>query len=242
MQSTWRFLRGLVAGPMLAPRLGQLLIGLVAYGAGIGLMVRGAIGVPPWDVLAQGLSRVSGLDFGLVTNLIGLAVLALWIPLRQKPGLGTLLNVLIVGTSAQAVLWTVPVVDDLLVRIPLFIGGLAMVALATGAYIGAAFGPGPRDGLMTGLHARTGLPIWLVRTALELTVLVIGWVLGGNVGIGTLAFALLIGPMAHVTMRWFDLRPRMRAAQERRDAAAALAAAGPVATGPLGTGPTPVAS
>jgi len=222
MQSTRRFLRSLVAGPMLAPRLVQLVIGLIAYGAGIGLMVRAAVGVAPWDVLAQGVSRVSGLDFGLVTNLIGLTVILFWIPLRQKPGLGTLLNVLLVGTSAQGVLWVLPVVDDLLVRIPLFAGGLALVALATGAYIGAAFGPGPRDGLMTGLHTRTGLPIWLVRTVLELTVLAIGWLLGGNVGVGTLAFALLIGPMAHVTMRWFDLRPRMRARSARGEDAVRL--------------------
>jgi uncharacterized membrane protein YczE len=233
MQSTSRFFRDLVADPLLAPRLVQLVIGLIAYGAGIGLMVRAAVGVSPWDVLAQGVSRVTGLEFGLVTNLIGLTVLALWIPLRQKPGLGTVLNVLVLGTSAQLVLWVLPTTDELLVRIPLFAGGLAMVALATGAYIGAAFGPGPRDGLMTGLHARTGLPIWLVRTALELVVLTIGWVLGGNVGVGTLAFALLIGPMAHTTMRWFDLRPRMRAAQERRDAAAARSAAGPLPTDPI---------
>ena len=229
MQSTRRFLRSLVAGPLLAPRLVQLVIGLIAYGAGIGLMVRAAVGVAPWDVLAQGISRVSNLDFGLVTNLVGLAVIALWIPLRQKPGLGTLLNVLLVGTSAQAVLWALPVIDDLLVQIALFIGGLCLVALATGAYIGAAFGPGPRDGLMTGLHTRFGIPIWIARTALELTVLLIGWLLGGNVGLGTLAFALLIGPMAHVTMPWFDLRPRIHKAQQRRDAALSAPTTGTIA-------------
>ncbi len=207
--------------PLLARRLVQLVVGLVAYGAGIALMVRAAIGVPPWDVLAQGVSRVTGLDFGLVTNLIGLGVLALWIPLRQRPGLGTVLNVLLLGTSAQAVLWLVPAPESLLVRVPLFAGGLALVALATGAYIGAAFGPGPRDGLMTGLHARTGLPIWVVRTAIEVAALGVGWTLGGNVGIGTVAFALLIGPMAQRTMRWFDLRPRIASTPARTAAAVA---------------------
>ena len=181
-------------------RITQLVIGLVLYGVGLGLMVRAAIGVPPWDVLSQGLVNHLGLNFGLWTNIIGLAVLLLWIPLRQKPGLGTVLNVLMIGPSAQLVLWLLPEQESLWVRIPLFALGLFSVAVASGLYIGARLGPGPRDGLMTGLHARTGLKIWIVRTAIEVTVLVIGWILGGNVGIGTLLFALLIGPMVGVTI------------------------------------------
>ncbi|MGX5681546.1 membrane protein YczE [Schumannella luteola] len=181
-------------------RITQLLVGLFLYGFGIALMVRGAIGVSPWDVLTQGISLQTGLPFGLVTNLVGLVVLLLWIPIRQKPGIGTILNVLLVGPSAQVGLWVIPEVENLVTRVILFAGGLALVALATGLYIGARFGPGPRDGLMTGIHRKWGWRIWIVRTAIEVTVLVIGWLLGGNVGIGTLAFALLIGPMVGVTM------------------------------------------
>lgn len=181
-------------------RIGQLLVGLFLYGFGIALMVRGAIGVAPWDVLSQGIALQTGLPFGLVTNIVGGAVLLLWIPIRQRPGIGTVLNVLLVGPSAQVGLWVIPEVDDLFSRVVLFAGGLAMVALATGLYIGARFGPGPRDGLMTGIHRKYGWKIWIVRTGLEVTVLTIGWLLGGNVGIGTLAFALLIGPMVGITM------------------------------------------
>ena len=181
-------------------RIGQLLVGLFLYGFGIALMVRGAIGVAPWDVLSQGIALQTGLPFGLVTNIVGGVVLLLWIPIRQRPGIGTVLNVLLVGPSAQVGLWVIPEVDDLFSRVVLFAGGLAMVALATGLYIGARFGPGPRDGLMTGIHRKYGWKIWIVRTGLEVTVLTIGWLLGGNVGIGTLAFALLIGPMVGITM------------------------------------------
>jgi len=185
---------------ILSRRIGQLLLGLFLYGIGIALMVRGAIGVPPWDVLSQGVSLRTGLPFGLVTNIVGVFVLLLWIPIRQKPGIGTVANVLLVGPSAQLGLWLLPAPEDLLPRILMFALGLAMVAVATGLYIGARMGPGPRDGLMTGIHRRYGVRIWIARTAVELTVLAIGWVLGGNVGIGTLAFALLIGPMVNVTI------------------------------------------
>lgn len=187
-------------------RIAQLLVGLVLYGIGLGLMVRGAIGVSPWDVLTQGLVNHFGLSFGLWTNIVGVVVLLLWIPLRQLPGIGTVLNVLMIGPSAQLVLWLLPEQESLWIRIPLFVAGLLAVALASGLYIGADLGPGPRDGLMTGLHRRTGLRIWIVRTGIEVTVLAIGWVLGGNVGIGTLAFALLIGPMVGVTLGWFTVR------------------------------------
>lgn len=187
---------------ILSRRIGQLVLGLFLYGIGISLMVRGAIGVSPWDVLAQGVSLRTGLAFGLVTNIIGAAVLLLWIPIRQKPGIGTVVNVLLIGPSAQLGLWLLPAPDALLPRVLMFALGLAVVAVATGMYIGARMGPGPRDGLMTGIHRRYGVKIWIARTAVELTVLVIGWVLGGNVGIGTLAFALLIGPMVNVTIPW----------------------------------------
>jgi uncharacterized membrane protein YczE len=186
-------------------RIVQLVIGLFLYGIAIALMVRAGIGVSPWDVLTQGLAKQTGLSFGLLTNIIGAVVLLLWIPIRQKPGVGTILNVLLIGPSAQLGLWlipqqTVPVIQGLV-----YSGGLALLAVATGMYIGARLGPGPRDGLMTGLHKRTGWKIWIVRTAIEVTVLTIGWILGGQVGIGTVAFALLIGPMVNFTLPWLQV-------------------------------------
>jgi uncharacterized membrane protein YczE len=181
-------------------RIAQLAIGLLLYGVAIALMVRAGIGVAPWDVLTQGLVNVTGLSFGLITILVGIAVLLLWIPIRQRPGVGTLANAIVVGPAAQLALELIPEQESLWVRIPLFVAGLALLAVATGLYVGARLGPGPRDGLMTGLHGRFGWPVWAVRSAIEVTVLAIGWLLGGNVGVGTLAFALLIGPMVGVTL------------------------------------------
>jgi uncharacterized membrane protein YczE len=178
----------------------QLVAGLVAYGVAIGMMLRAGIGVPPWDVLAQGIALRTGLPFGLVVNVVGALVLLLWIPIRQRPGVGTVLNVLVIGPSAEFGLWLVPQQTVPALQGLVFAGGLALLAVATGLYVGARLGPGPRDGLMTGLHARTGWPIWVVRTGIELTVVVLGFLLGGQVGVGTLAFALLIGPMVGVTL------------------------------------------
>lgn len=186
----------------------QLLVGLVAYGVAIALLVRAGIGIPPWDVFAQGITRQTGAPFGLVVNLVGALVLLLWIPLRQKPGVGTLLNVLLIGPSAELGLWLVPQQTVPWQQGVAFAGGLALLALATGLYIGARLGPGPRDGLMTGLHRRTGWPIWVVRTGIEVTVLTVGFVLGGQAGLGTLVFALLIGPMVNVTLPLLRLPER----------------------------------
>lgn len=186
--------------------MGQLLVGVFLYGIAISAMVQAAVGLDPWDVLTQGLALHTGVPFGLMTNIIGLGVLLLWIPLRQRPGVGTVLNALLVGPSAQLGLAVIPAPDVLWLRILLFAGGLVLLGIATGLYIGAQLGPGPRDGLMTGLHKRTRRPIWMVRMAIEVTVLVIGWLLGGNVGFGTLAFALLIGPLCHWTMPLFAIR------------------------------------
>ena len=198
----------------LARRIAQLVIGLFLYGIGLALMIRAAIGVAPWDVLGQGIALRSGLPFGLVTNIVGAIVLLLWIPIRQKPGIGTVANVLMIGTSAQFGLTIIPEQTEWWARVAIYAGGLALVAVATGLYIGARFGPGPRDGLMTGIHARFGVRLWIVRTVIEVTVLVIGWLLGGTVGIGTLAFALLIGPMVNVTL------PLLLVPAARRGAAA----------------------
>ncbi len=189
-------------------RVLQLLAGLFFYGFSIGMMIRAGLGVSPWDVLGQGTSLQTGIAFGLVTNLIGLVVLLLWIPLRQKPGVGTVLNVLLVGPSAEVALAVVDEPAQLWGQILLFTAGLVLLAVATGLYIGARMGPGPRDGLMTGIHARFGWPLWAVRTGIEVTVLAIGWALGGAVGLGTVAFALLIGPMVNRTVPFFHIPAR----------------------------------
>ena len=189
-----------MAPVLMTRRIIQLLVGLFFYGFAIAMMVRAAVGVAPWDVLTQGILAQTGLSFGLITFIVSLFVMLLWIPIRQKPGIGTVLNVLLIGPAAEVGLAVIPVVDDLVLRILLFAGGLLLLAVATGLYIGARFGPGPRDGLMTGIHHRWGVRIWIVRTSIEVVVLSIGWMLGGNVGLGTLAFALLIGPMVNITI------------------------------------------
>lgn len=199
--------------PLLALRLAKLLVGVFLYGFAMSLMVRAGLGVAPWDVLSLGLVRQTGLSFGLLTILIGVGVLLLWWPLRQRAGLGTVLNALLVGPSAQFGLWLLPDFGLVWQQVLVFASGLLLLALATGLYIGARFGPGPRDGLMTGVHARTGWPIWAVRTGIEGSVLLAGWWMGGTVGLGTLAFALLIGPLVGRALPWCDTRlPAMQRA------------------------------
>ncbi|GAA2890156.1 YczE/YyaS/YitT family protein [Microbacterium esteraromaticum] len=197
----------------LVERLAQLLCGLVLYGVAMGVMVRAGVGVSPWDVLALGLTERTGLGFGLVTCLIAGIVLLLWIPLRQRVGLGTLLNAVVLGPSADITLLLVPPMPSPWAGLPLFLGGLVLLALATGMYISADFGPGPRDGLMTGLVRRTGRPVWLIRTLLEGGVLAIGFLLGGPVGVGTVLFAFGVGPL----IGWF--LPMFTRIRERRSGA-----------------------
>ncbi|GGI46193.1 putative membrane protein YczE [Agromyces flavus] len=200
--------------PVFARRLVQLVVGLFLYGLGIAMIVRGELGVAPWDVLTQGIAKQTGLGFGLITVLTSGVVLLLWIPLRQRLGFGTVMNALLVGPFADLSLWLIPAGLDLWARILLLFGGIVVLAVATGLYIGAHFGPGPRDGLMTGLHRRTGWRIWIVRTGIELAVLGTGFLLGGNVGVGTLAFALLIGPLCGWAIPLFAVkRPADGAAQ-----------------------------
>ncbi|WP_175986623.1 membrane protein YczE [Microbacterium tenebrionis] len=195
-----------VRGRRLPRRIAQLLIGLFLYGIGIAFMVRGEIGAAPWDVLTQGIATHVPLTFGVITILTSIVVLLLWLPLRQRYGIGTLLNALLVGPSADIGLLLIPTGQPLWLRIGFFVIGLVVLAAATGMYIGAHFGPGPRDGLMTGLHKRTGWPIWIVRTGIEIVVVAVGWALGGNVGVGTLAFALLVGPLCQYFLRIFAIR------------------------------------
>ena len=176
-------------------RLIQLFLGLTLYGVSLALMVRANLGLDPWDVFHQGVSRHLGWSLGTVVDVMGALVLLLWIPLRQRPGLGTISNVFVIGSAVDVALTLLPPVTQLPLRVVLLIGGILLNAAATAAYIGARLGPGPRDGLMTGLVARTGRPVRLVRTLIEVGVLAVGWLLGGSVGIGTVAYALLIGPL-----------------------------------------------
>lgn len=171
-------------------------------------MVRAGIGVDPWTVLAEGLSLHTGIGIGWIANILGFLVLLLWIPLRQKPGIGTIANILLVGTSMQGTLAVMPAVAHLALQIAVFVLGMFLVAIASGLYIGADFGPGPRDGLMTGLNSRLGWPIWASRLGVEATVLLAGWLLGGTVGLGTLLFAVGIGPLVHRALPLFDRRRR----------------------------------
>ncbi|MFJ4039029.1 YitT family protein [Microbacterium sp. NPDC090007] len=181
-------------------RVTRLLVGLVLYGFGCAVTVAAGLGVDPWTVFAQGVSRVSGIGLGWITNLIGLGVLLLWIPLRQKPGVGTVANILLVGTSLQLALGVLPHPQAFWAQALMLVTGVVLVAVGSGLYIGAHFGPGPRDGLMTGLNARFGWPIWACRLTVEGSVLILGWLLGGTVGIGTVVFALGIGPLVHVAL------------------------------------------
>jgi uncharacterized membrane protein YczE len=184
-------------------RLVQLYAGLLLYGLSGSLLVLSGLGLDPWNVFHQGLSKTFGLAIGTWAIIVGAAVLLLWIPLRQKPGIGTVSNAVIIGVTMNVVLGHVGPPHALGPRIALLAAGVVLSGVATGAYIGAGLGPGPRDGLMTGLAAR-GHSIRVVRTGLELTVLLTGWLLGGTVGIGTLAYALSIGPLAHVFIPLFS--------------------------------------
>jgi len=191
---------------MMTRRLIQLLLGLTLYGASMALMVRAGLGLDPWDVFHQGLAGRVGLSIGLVVNVVGALVLLLWIPLRQKPGIGTIANVLVIGTAMDLTMLVLPDLNGL----PIRGAGLALAVIVNGVagamYIGAGLGPGPRDGLMTGLHRRTGWSIRLVRTGIEFSVLAIGWLLGGTVGLGTVLYAVAIGPLVQAFLPLFTIR------------------------------------
>ncbi len=184
-------------------RLVQLLVGLFLYGVSLALMVLGAIGLAPWDVLHSGFARHVPVTLGQAVVLFSFVVLLLWIPLREKPGLATVLNALLVGLSADATLAVLDPPAAMWARVALMVGGVVLCALATALYIGAQLGRGPRDGLMTGLHRRTGLSLRLVRTAIEGTVVLLGLLLGGVLGVGTVVYALAIGPLAQLMLPWF---------------------------------------
>ncbi|MGW0768214.1 membrane protein YczE [Streptomyces sp. NPDC002676] len=187
----------------LGRRLIQLYAGLALYGASSALLVQADLGLEPWNVLHQGLAELTGLTIGVVSIIVGAAVLLLWIPLRQRPGLGTVSNVFVVGLAMDGTLALLPDVHSLVVRVPLLLAGVVLNGVATGLYITASFGPGPRDGLMTGLHRRTGRSIRLMRTVIEVTAVATGFALGGTIGIGTLLYAVAIGPLAQLFLRMF---------------------------------------
>ncbi|MET7447013.1 hypothetical protein [Streptomyces sp. NPDC005508] len=193
------------SGTRLARRLIHLYVGLALYGASSALLVRAGLGLEPWGVLHQGLAERTGISIGVVSIIVGAVVLLLWIPIRQRPGLGTVSNVFAVGIAMDGTLALVPDVHGLVAQVPLMAAGIVLNGVATGLYISARFGPGPRDGLMTSLNRLTGRSIRLVRTAIEVAVVVTGFLLGGSLGAGTVLYALAIGPLAQFFLRFFDL-------------------------------------
>ena len=191
---------GRLHGSRLPRRLVQLYAGLVLYGTSMALLVRSSLGVMPWDVLHQGLARHLGWSLGLVTVAVGALVLLGWIPLRERPGLGTVSNVVVIGVTVDAALAVLPAPSAVVARVAFAAGGILLNALATALYIGVRLGPGPRDGLMTGLVRRTGGSVRLVRTAIEVTVVAAGWLLGGTLGVTTVLYTLAIGPLVQLLL------------------------------------------
>jgi uncharacterized membrane protein YczE len=190
---------GLAVGRPAARRLGSLYAGIVLFGVSVALMIAARLGLDPWDVFHQGLARRTGLPIGWIVNGTGVLVLLLWIPLRERPGIGTLSDAVLVGFVIDAALPLLPRPGAIALRVVFLLAAILLNALATALYVGAGLGPGPRDGLMTGL-ARRGWPIRRVRTSIELAGLAAGWLLGGTVGIGTLLYAVSIGPLVHVLL------------------------------------------
>jgi uncharacterized membrane protein YczE len=194
-------------------RFVQLQVGLVLYGTSMALMIKASLGLDPWDVFHQGLADVTGVRFGWIVIGVGAAVLLLWIPLRQKPGVGTVSNVIVIGLAVDRALALLPAPHPLALRAAFLVAGIVGNGTATGLYIGARLGPGPRDGLMTGFVAlKPGRSIRVVRTLIEVTVLAVGWLLGGTVGVGTVLYAVSIGPLAHMFIPLFTVPPASPAA------------------------------
>ena len=182
-------------------RGGALLFGLIGYGFSMAMMVRAELGLDPWDVFHQGLALRTPMTIGIASAVVGVAVLLAWIPLRNRPGIGTVANVIVIAVTVDVGMAILPTPASLPVRIAMMVGAVVLNAISTVLYIGAGLGPGPRDGLMTGLVVRTGLSVRLVRTSIEATVLTVGWLLGGTVGVGTVLYAFGIGPLVQFFVR-----------------------------------------
>ncbi len=191
------------------PRLPGLLVGLALYGVGVALMVQSGLGLGPWEVFHQGISRHTGLPLGTVSMLVGVPVLALWWPIGERPGFGTIANIACIGLATNITLGVLPAAQGLVFQVAMMVGGVCTIAAASGLYLASDLGPGPRDGLMTGLHHRFGWSIRLARTSIELTVLAVGFLLGGTIGLGTVLFALGIGPLVQIALRVFDREGRV---------------------------------
>jgi uncharacterized membrane protein YczE len=209
-----------------ARRLPKLLVGLVLFGIGIALMAAAGMGLGPWEAFHQGISRRTGLELGTVSILLGVPILAMWLPLRERPGIGTVLNIVLIGLATNAALGVLPVPREVLPQVAMMALGVVTIGIASGMYLATDLGAGPRDGLMTGVHHRFGWSIRRARTALELTVLAAGFLMGGSVGLGTIVFAFGIGPIVQWSLGVFD--PSGAVAQRR------AAALGPVPVPILG--------
>jgi uncharacterized membrane protein YczE len=207
------------------PRLPGLLFGLVLFGIGIALMAEADMGLGPWEVFHQGIATMTGLQLGTVSILLGVPILLAWYPLGERPGVGTLINIVLVGTATNVALGVIPPAEGQPQQLLMMLAGVVTIAIGSGLYLASDLGPGPRDGLMTGLHFRFEWSIRRSRTAIELSVLILGFLLGGTVGLGTVVFALGIGPMVQVALRVFDregrVSKRRRAMLEARGATVA---------------------
>jgi uncharacterized membrane protein YczE len=192
-----------------APRLPGLVLGLVVFGLGIALMAQAGLGLGPWEAFHQGIARITGLALGTVSILVGIPVLALWWPLDERPGIGTLLNVVLIGAATNVGIAVIPEMSQPLPQLVMMLAGVLVIGIGSGLYLAADLGPGPRDGLMTGVHRRFGWSIRRARTLIEVIVLVAGWSLGGTVGLGTVVFAFGIGPVVQVALGVFDREGRL---------------------------------
>jgi len=208
------------------PLLPALLVGLILFGVGIALMVEAGLGLGPWEALHQGIARQTGVEIGTVSILLGVPIIALWWPLGERPGIGTVLNVVCIGTSTNIgiSLLPTPPAEATALRLAVMAAGVVVIAIGSAIYLSTDLGPGPRDGLMTGASHRFGWSIRRARTAIELTVLVIGWLLGGTVGLGTVVFALAIGPLVQLALGVVDREGRL--GSRRRDRLAREGAGG----------------
>lgn len=203
--------------PTILPRLPGLLAGLLIFGLGISMMVRAGLGLGPWEALHQGVSVRTGIPIGTVSILLGVPILALWWPLGQRPGIGTLINVVMIGTATNVGNAIIPAQREPAAQVAMMVVGVAVIGIGSGLYLSADLGPGPRDGLMVGLHRRFGWSIRRARTLVELSALAAGWLLGGTIGLGTLAFAFGIGPVVQVMLGIFDRNGRVAARRDVRE-------------------------